>query len=82
MSTPEIQFHIDSLPHDLVKASENFHIKCMQHLARAQAKGKRGWDHPDTDVESLKNALNEAANEGDWTSVSNYAMMINHRSGK
>lgn len=76
MSTPEIQHHIDSLPPELVAVSEHFHIKCQQHLARGQAKGRKGWNS--ASKEELLNLLDQATKDGDWTSVSNYAMMLNH----
>lgn len=76
MSTPEIQYQVNSLPTALVAASENFHVKCMQHLARAQIDGKRNWDDPN--VSEVKEAMAKAVVECDWTSVANYAMILNH----
>ncbi len=78
MTTPEIQYTIDSLPHDLVKACENFHIKCLLHMAKGSYAGKKGWDSEAIDVEAVKKDLDRALREGDWTSVSNYAMILNH----
>lgn len=81
MSTPEIQYFINSLPLALVKTAEDFHIKCLQHLAAAQNRGQFGWDDP-SNINAINEALDKAAKEGDWTSVSNYAMMLNYHNQK
>lgn len=74
----EAEQAIRGLPDDLVHASENFHTKCLQHLAKAQRKGKNNWNTPPFDIPVIKADLDRAVAEGDWTSVANYAMILNH----
>lgn len=79
MTSIESQLAIDALEPEIRQVAENFHQQCLLHLARAQVAGKKGWNDPSTPVNVLVENLNKAVAESDWTSVFNYAMMLNHR---